>query len=54
VKLLSDIFKVPSWRPCSHNEPNPERLAMIITEDSPSAYIITHFDPIDPVIVSEA
>ena len=48
--MLSKYLKCPSC----NNEPNPERLAMIITEGSPSAYIITHFDPNDPVIVSES
>ena len=44
--MLSDGLKCPT---CS-KEPNPRRLAMIITEGS--AYSITHFDPKDPVIVS--
>jgi hypothetical protein len=45
--MLSKYLKCPSC----NNEPNPERLATIITERS--SYIITHFDPNDPVIVSE-
>jgi hypothetical protein len=48
--MLSEYLKCPSC----NNEPNPERLAMIIAEGSPSAHINTHFDPNDPVIVSEA
>jgi len=46
--MLSECLKCPT---CS-KEPNPERLAMIITEGS--SYNITHFDPKDPVIVSES
>jgi hypothetical protein len=38
-----------------NKEPDPERLAMIITEGSTATHNnITHFDPNDPVIVSEA
>jgi hypothetical protein len=37
--------------PYCNSEPNPERLAMVMTEGS--SYNITHFDPSDPVIVSE-
>jgi hypothetical protein len=44
--MLSEYLKCPA---CS-KEPNPERLATIITEGS--SYNITHFDPTDPVIVS--
>ena len=44
--MLGEYLKCPSC----NNEPNPERLAMIITEGSPSAH---GFDPNDPVIVSE-
>jgi hypothetical protein len=47
MTMLSEYLKCPSC----NNEPNPERLAMIITERS--SYNITHFDPNDPVIVSE-
>lgn len=47
--MLSEYLKCPSC----NNEPNPERLAMIITEGSSYTYNITHFDPNDPVIVSE-
>jgi hypothetical protein len=47
--MLSEYLKCPS---CD-NEPNPERLAMIITEGSSYTYNITHFDPNDPVILSE-
>jgi hypothetical protein len=36
------------------SEPNSERLAMITTEGSSYSYNIAHFDPRDPVIVSEA
>jgi hypothetical protein len=46
MMMLSEYLKCPS---CSE-EPNPERLAMIITEGP--FYNITHFDPKDPVIVS--
>jgi hypothetical protein len=46
--MLGEYLKCPSC----NNEPNPERLAMIIAEGSPSAR--TRFDPNDPVIVSEA
>jgi hypothetical protein len=46
--MLSEYLKCPSC----NKEPNPERLAMIITEGS--SYNITHFDPNDPVIVSES
>ena len=45
--MLSEYLKCPSC----NNEPNPERLAMIISEGSPS---LSHFDPNDPVIVSES
>jgi hypothetical protein len=48
--MLGEYLKCPSC----NNEPNPERLAMIITEGSPSVQINTHFDPNDPVIVSKA
>ncbi len=44
--MLSEYLKCPAC----NKEPNPERLAMIITEDP--SYNITHFDPKDPVIVS--
>jgi hypothetical protein len=47
--MLSEYLKCPSC----NNEPNPERLAMIITEGSSYTYNITHFDPNDPVILSE-
>jgi hypothetical protein len=47
MTMLSEYLKCPSC----NEEPNPERLAMIITEGS--SYNITHFDPKDPVIVSE-
>jgi hypothetical protein len=47
MTMLSEYLKCPSC----NNEPNLERLAMIITERS--SYNITHFDPNDPVIVSE-
>ena len=47
MTMLSKYLKCPSC----NEEPNPERLAMIITEGS--SYNITHFDPKDPVIVSE-
>ena len=47
MTMLSEYLKCPSC----NSEPNPERLAMIMTESSP--YNITHFDPSDPVIVSE-
>ena len=47
MTMLSEYLKCPSC----NKEPNPESLAMIITE-GPS-YNITHFDPKDPVIVSE-
>ena len=46
--MLSECLQCPT---CS-KEPNPQRLAMIITEGS--SYNITHFDPKDPVIVSES
>jgi hypothetical protein len=46
--MLSEYLKCPSC----NKEPNPERLAMIITEGS--SYNITHFDPNDPLIVSES
>jgi len=49
MTMLSEYLKCPSC----NNEPNPERLAMIITEGSSYTYNITHFDPNDPVIVSE-
>ena len=49
MTMLSEYLKCPSC----NNEPNPERLAMIITEGSSYIYNITHFDPNDPVIVSE-
>jgi hypothetical protein len=49
MTMLSESLKCPSC----NSEPNLERLAMIITEGSASAYSITHFDPNDPVIVSE-
>jgi hypothetical protein len=49
MTMLSEYLKCPSC----NNEPNPERLAMIITEASSYTYNITHFDPSDPVIVSE-
>ena len=45
-RMLRECLKCPT---CS-KEPNPERLAMIITEGSP--YNTTHFDPSDPVIAS--
>jgi hypothetical protein len=38
--------------PACNKEPNPQRLAMIVTEDS--FYNIASFDPNDPVIVSES
>ena len=44
--MLSEYLKCPAC----NKEPNPERLAMIITED-PSCNI-TDFDPNDPVIIS--
>jgi hypothetical protein len=47
--VLSEYLKCPSC----NNEPNPERLALIMTEDSASDHNITNFDPNDPVIVSE-
>jgi hypothetical protein len=47
MTMLSEYLKCPSC----NKESNPERLAMIITEGS--SYNITHFDPNDPVIVSE-
>jgi hypothetical protein len=47
MTMLSEYLKCPSC----NNEPNPERLAMIITEDASYAYNITHFDPNDPVIM---
>jgi hypothetical protein len=43
--MLIEGLKCPA---CS-KEPNPERLAMIITEGS--AYNIAYFGPDDPVIV---
>jgi hypothetical protein len=43
MTMLSEYLKCPSC----NEEPNPERLAMIITEGS--SYNITHFDPKDPV-----
>jgi hypothetical protein len=46
MTMLSEYLKCPSC----NKEPDPESLAMIITEGSP--YNITHFDPKDPVIVS--
>jgi hypothetical protein len=46
--MLSEYLKCPA---CS-KEPDPERIAMIITEGS--SYNITDFDPNDPVIVSES
>ena len=49
MTMLSKYLKCPSC----NNEPNPERLAMIITEGSFYTYNITHFDPDDPVIVSD-
>ena len=49
MTMLSEYLKCPSC----NNEPNPERLAIIITEGSSYTYNITHFDPNDPVIVSE-
>jgi hypothetical protein len=48
MTMLSGYLKCPSC----NSEPNPERLAMIITQGS--SYNITHFDPNDPVIVSES
>lgn len=49
--MLSEHLKCPSC----NKEPNPERLAMMITEGSAAtSNNITHFDPDDPVIVSEA
>jgi hypothetical protein len=47
MSMLIEYLKCPSC----NNEPNPERLAMIITEDP--SYNPAHFDPNDPVIVSE-
>ena len=47
--MLSEYLKCPSC----NKEPNPERLAMIITEGSSYTNSITHFDPNDPVILSE-
>jgi hypothetical protein len=47
ITMLNEYLNCPSC----NKEPNPERLAMIITEGS--SYNITHFDPKDPVIVSE-
>jgi hypothetical protein len=47
--MLIEYLRCPSC----NREPDPERLAMIITEGSSYAYNITHFDPNDPVIVSE-
>ncbi|HEU4822173.1 MAG TPA: hypothetical protein VFS97_02000 [Nitrososphaeraceae archaeon] len=44
--MLSEYLKCPAC----NKEPNPERLARLITEGS--SYNITHFDPKDPVIVS--
>lgn len=49
MTMLSENLKCPSC----NKEPNPERLAMIITEGSSYTYNITHFDPNDPVILSE-
>jgi hypothetical protein len=50
MTMLSKYLKCPSC----NKEPNPERLAMIITESYSNDYNITHFDPNDPVIVSGA
>jgi hypothetical protein len=47
MTMLSEYLKCPSC----NKEPNPERLAMIITEGF--SYDIAHFDPNDPVILSE-
>lgn len=47
-QMLSKCLKCPT---CS-KKPNSERIAMIIIEGS--SYNITHFDPKDPVIVSES
>ncbi len=47
MTMFSEYLKCPSC----NNEPNPESLAIIITECS--SYNLTHFDPNDPVIVSE-
>jgi hypothetical protein len=49
MTMLSEYLKCPSC----NKDPDPERLAMIITEGSSYTYNITHFDPNDPVIVSE-
>ena len=49
MTMLSEYLKCPSC----NKEPNPERLAFIITEGSSYTDNITHFDPNDPVIVSE-
>jgi hypothetical protein len=45
--VLSEYLKCPTC----NKEPNPKRLALIITKGS--SYNITHFYPNDPVIVSE-
>ena len=47
MTMFSEYLKCPSC----NDEPNPERLAMIIVEGH--SYSITHFDPNDPVILSE-
>jgi hypothetical protein len=49
MTTLSEYLKCPSC----NKEPNPERLAMIITEGPSHSHNITHFDPNDPVILSE-
>jgi hypothetical protein len=46
--MLSENLLCPSC----NKEPDPEKLAMIMTERSSYTYSITHFDPNDPVIVS--
>jgi hypothetical protein len=47
--MLGENLRCPSC----NKEPNPERLAMIITEGSSYTNNITHFDPNDPVVLSE-
>jgi hypothetical protein len=46
--MLSEYLKCPTC----NNEPNPKKLALIVTDGS--SYNITHFNPNDPVIVSES
>ena len=46
--MLSEFLKCPTC----NNESNPKKLALIVTDGS--SYNITHFNPNDPVIVSES